>query len=72
MNAKRPITAQELAHWRAILLQLKPRTLEIFLLIAVDRFNSQQAASRLGVPAFWVRRHLLKAIEHIDQNPYVA
>ena len=59
---------QELAHFEQVLLQLKPRTLEIFLLSRVDGYTYKEIASRLGMTLFGVKWHMLKAISHIDQH----
>ena len=68
LDEKPPMTPEEVAHWEAVLLKLSPRTLEIFLLVAVDRLNFQQVAARLWLPTFWVRHHMTKAIIHIARN----
>lgn len=58
---------QELREWLAILDQLKPRTLEIFLLSRVDGFTYKEIASRLGMTVWNVKKHMMKAIAHIDR-----
>ncbi|MBF5089108.1 sigma-70 family RNA polymerase sigma factor [Novosphingobium sp. NBM11] len=59
---------QELLHYEGILRQLKPKTLEIFLLSRVDGFTYKEIASRLGMSVWGVKRQMLKAIAHIDQH----
>jgi RNA polymerase sigma factor (sigma-70 family) len=59
---------QELAHFDQVLRQLKPRTLEIFLLSRVDGYTYKEIAGRLGMTLFGVKWHMLKAISHIDQH----
>lgn len=61
-------TREELAHWQQILSELKPRTLEIFLLSRVDRFTYREIADRFGMTIWNVERHVRKAIAHIDRN----
>lgn len=59
---------QELEHFDEVLHQLKPRTLEIFLLSRVDGYTYKEIASALGMTVFGVKWHMLKAIGHIDQH----
>ncbi|QOT72272.1 sigma-70 family RNA polymerase sigma factor [Sphingobium fuliginis] len=59
---------QELEHYGTILRQLKPKTLEIFLLSRVDGFTYKEIASRVGMSVWGVKRQMLKAIAHIDQH----
>lgn len=59
---------EELAHYDKVLRQLKPRTLEVFLLSRVDGYTYKEIAGRLGISQWSVKRHMLKAIAHIDQN----
>ena len=59
---------QELEHFDEILRQLKPRTLEIFLLSRVDGYSYKEIAGRLGMTLFGVKFHMLKAIGHIDRH----
>ncbi|CDO35969.1 putative sigma-70 factor, ECF subfamily protein [Novosphingobium sp. KN65.2] len=59
---------EELHHFNAILQQLKPRTLEIFLLSRVEGYTYKQIASKLGVTVWGVKWHMLRAIEHVDRN----
>lgn len=59
---------QELAHFEHVLRQLKPRTLEIFILSRVDGYTYKEIASKLGMTLFGVKWHMLKAIGHIDQH----
>lgn len=59
---------EELHHFNAILQQLKPRTLEIFLLSRVEGYTYKQIARKLGVTVWGVKWHMLKAIEHVDRH----
>jgi len=59
---------QELDRWTAILQQLPPRTLEIFLLNRVEGCSYRQIASDLGEPLWVVQKHMLKAIRLIDRQ----
>jgi RNA polymerase sigma-70 factor (ECF subfamily) len=58
---------EELAEWEAILSQLPPRTLEIFLLARVDGFKYREIAQRLGITSFAVNKQMVKAIAYIDR-----
>ena len=59
---------QELAHWTAILQQLPPRTLEIFLLNRVEGCSYAQIATDLGEPLWVIQKHMLKAIRLITAH----
>jgi len=59
---------EELAHWEAILRELKPQTLEIFLLSRVDRMTYKEIADHFGMTVWNVQRHVRKAIAHVDRN----
>lgn len=59
---------EELAHWQAILGELKPRTLEIFLLSRVDGFSYKEIADRFGMTVWNVHRHMRKAIAHVARH----
>lgn len=59
---------QELEHFGVVLRKLKPRTIEIFLLSRVDGYTYKEIADRLGMTVFGVKRHMLKAIAHIDRH----
>jgi RNA polymerase sigma-70 factor (ECF subfamily) len=59
---------QELERWKAILLQLPPRTLEIFLLNRVEGISYRDIAADLGLPLWMIQKHMLKAIRHIAAN----
>ncbi|RJG53171.1 sigma-70 family RNA polymerase sigma factor [Sphingobium terrigena] len=59
---------QELAHYTAVLRELKPKTLEIFLLSRVDGFTYKEIAAKVGMSVWGVKRQMLKAIAHIDQH----
>lgn len=56
---------QELERWKGILLQLPPRTLEIFLLNRVEGFSYQEIAQDMKLPFWLVKKQMLKAIRHI-------
>ena len=57
----------ELAAWEAILSKLKPRTLEIFLLSRVDGFTYNEVAAKLGMTIWNVKKHMRKAIQHVER-----
>lgn len=59
---------QELEHYGAILHQLKPKTLEIFMLHRIEGFTYKEIGARLGLSVWGVKRHMLKAIAHVDQH----
>lgn len=59
---------EELAQWEAILSNLKPRTLEIFLLSRVDGLTNKEIASHLGMTIFNVKWHMVSAIRHVARN----
>ncbi len=59
---------QELEHFERVLQQLKPRTLEIFLLSRVEGYTYKEIADILGMTVFGVKWHMLRAIEHVDRN----
>jgi RNA polymerase sigma-70 factor (ECF subfamily) len=59
---------QELDHYDVVLRQLKPKTLQIFLLSRVDGFTYKEIAGQLGMSVWGVKRQMLKAIAHIDQH----
>lgn len=59
---------EELAHYDRVLRQLKPRTLEIFLLSRVEGYTYKEIAVRLGITVWTVKRAMLQAIAHLDQN----
>lgn len=59
---------QELDHYTSVLRQLKPKTLEIFLLSRVDGFTYKEIAAKVGMSVWGVKRQMLKAIAHIDQH----
>ncbi|WIW89573.1 RNA polymerase sigma factor [Sphingobium sp. V4] len=59
---------EELEHFNVVLQQLKPRTLEIFLMCRVDGYTYKEAAKKLGMTLFGIKWHMLKAIEHIDRH----
>lgn len=58
---------QELEHYERVLRQLKPRTLEIFLLSRIDGYRYAEIAKRLGISVWTVKRAMTKAIAHIDE-----
>lgn len=59
---------EDLEHYDKVLRQLKPKTLDVFLLSRVDGYTYKEIAARLGISQWSVKRHMLKAIAHIDQN----
>ncbi|BDD66019.1 hypothetical protein Sj15T_10400 [Sphingobium sp. TA15] len=59
---------EELEHFNVVLQQLKPRTLEIFLMSRVDGYTYKEVAKKLGMTLFGVKWHMLRAIEHIDRH----
>lgn len=59
---------QEVQHWRRVLQQLPPRTLEIFLLNRVEGYSYREIATDLRLPLWRVQKHMLKAIRHIAAN----
>jgi len=59
---------EELAHYEQVLRQLKPRVLKVFLLSRVEGYTYKEIAARLGLTVFTVKRDMLQAIGHLDQN----
>lgn len=59
---------EELARWDAILSALKPRTLDIFLLSRIDGLTYKEIAARFGMSSWTVKKHMMKAIAHIDRH----
>jgi RNA polymerase sigma-70 factor (ECF subfamily) len=59
---------EELAVWEQILARLKPQTLEIFLLSRIDGYTYQQIADRLGMTVWNVKKHMMKAIAHVERH----
>ncbi|WP_454887817.1 RNA polymerase sigma factor [Sphingomonas oryzagri] len=57
---------EELAAWEAILSKLKPRTLEIFLLSRVDGLTYLEIANHLDMTIWNVKKHMRKAIQHVE------
>ncbi|UXC92972.1 MULTISPECIES: RNA polymerase sigma factor [Sphingobium] len=69
MDPHREVEArQEVQRWRAILQQLPPRTLDIFLLNRVEGYSYREIATDLRLPLWMVQKHMLKAIRHIAAN----
>lgn len=58
---------QQLAHYREVLLKLKPKTLEIFLLHRLDGLTYKEIGARLSMSEGGVKRHMVKAIAHITR-----
>lgn len=56
---------QEVRRWCAILEELPPRTLEIFLLNRVEGYSYREIAADRRLPLWMVQKHMLKAIRHI-------
>lgn len=59
---------EELGHWAAILRRLPPRTLDVFLLSRCDGFTYKEIADHIGISVWSVKRHMTKALAHLDQN----
>lgn len=59
---------QELQEWERILSKLKPRTLEVFLLSRVDNYSYRDIAAELDMTVSNVKRHMVKAIAHVDRH----
>lgn len=57
-----PLDPEALAHYRAVLETLSPRTREVFLLSRVDGLNERQIARALGMWRWSVRRHMVQAM----------
>jgi len=57
---------QELDYWDKVLSILKPRTREIFLLSRVDGYSYKEIAAEYGMTIWGVKKHMMKAIAHID------
>jgi RNA polymerase sigma-70 factor (ECF subfamily) len=54
-------------HWEQVIDELKPRTREIFLLSRVDGYSYKEIASAYGMTIWGVKKHMMKAIAHIDR-----
>lgn len=59
---------EELAHWDTVIAELKPRTREIFLLSRVDGWSYKEIAAHYRMTIWGVKKHMMKAIAHIDRN----
>ena len=59
---------EEWNRWAVILRDLPSRTLDVFLLSRVDGFTYQEIAEHLDTNVWSVKRHMMKAIAHLDQN----
>jgi len=59
---------EELEHFSLILNQLKPRTLEIFLLSRIDGYTYKEIARKLRMTVWGVKWHMVRAIEHVDRH----
>ena len=59
---------EELQHWDEVLSRLKPKTREIFLLSRVDGWSYKEIASHYGMTIWGVKKHMMKAIAHVDRN----
>lgn len=55
----------QLEHYQAVLRQLKPKTLEIFILHRVEGLSYKQVGERLGMSEGGIKRHMMKAIAHL-------
>lgn len=58
---------QELEYWDQVLSMLKPRTKEIFLLSRVDGYSYKEIAADYGMTVWGVKKHMMKAIAHVDR-----
>lgn len=61
-------TRQELERWKAILEQLEPDTLDIFLRNRVEGETYVEIAAALDVPLWVVQKQMLKAIRHVNAH----
>lgn len=59
---------EELEQWQAILDRLPARTLEIFLFSRIDNCTYKEIATKLGMTVPNVRRHMIKAIAHVERH----
>jgi RNA polymerase sigma-70 factor (ECF subfamily) len=57
---------EELDYWDKVLSMLKPRTREIFLLSRVEGYSYKEIAAEYGMTIWGVKKHMTKAIAHID------
>ena len=53
---------------RAVLLSLPEPTLRVFLASRVHGLSYRRIAKRYRMPLWQVRRHMLRAIRHIDRH----
>lgn len=53
---------------RAVLLSLPETTLRVFVANRVHGLNYRRIAERYGMSPWNVRRHMLRAIRHIDRH----
>jgi RNA polymerase sigma factor (sigma-70 family) len=61
-------TRESLAQWRAILHDLPPETLEIFILNRVEEYSYRAIAQQRAIPLWQVQKHMLKAIRHVTRK----
>jgi RNA polymerase sigma-70 factor (ECF subfamily) len=59
---------EELDHWDAVLTRLPQKTREIFLLSRVDGWTYKEIAAQYRMTVWGVKKHMMKAIAHIDRN----
>lgn len=60
--------AEAIEHARRILLELPDATLDIFIANRVHGMRYRDIAKERRVPLWVVRRHMLRAIRHIDRR----
>ena len=61
-------TEEHRERMRAVLLSLPGPTLQVFLASRVHGLSYHRIAKRYRIPLWQVRRHMLRAIRHIDRN----
>lgn len=59
--------SQTLARYEAVLMKLKPRTREIYLLHRLDGLSYAQIAKELRLSVSAIEKQMMKAIAHIDR-----
>ena len=69
MTGNRPDnhTEADRERMRAVLLSLPEPTLQVFLASRVHGLSYRRIAKRYRMPLWQVRRHMLRAIRHIDR-----
>jgi len=64
------VSNEEMENWRAILEMLRDRTREVFLLSRVDKLTYEEIAREMRMTTRSVRRHMIRAIGHLDRFRY--